>query len=177
MPALTRRRDPDVRHECWLVYYGDVHVGTIAVRAGIPHDEDPWGWTCGFYPGSEPGEYLSGTVADFDQARAHFETAWRLFSAKRTDADFQAWRDQRDWTARKYALWDAGERLPSARRRRRKAGADNLMIPSCSRTAGSWLRSRMPATISRSAAAGMAGCDGSAHPCRRERRAYDVRAD
>ena len=26
-------------------------------------------------------------------------------------ADFQAWRDQRDWTARKYALWDAGKRL------------------------------------------------------------------
>jgi hypothetical protein len=29
MPALTRRRDPDAR-ECWLIYYGDVHVGTIA---------------------------------------------------------------------------------------------------------------------------------------------------
>jgi len=27
--SLTRRRDPDAR-ECWLIYYGDVHVGTIA---------------------------------------------------------------------------------------------------------------------------------------------------
>jgi hypothetical protein len=33
----------------------------------------------------------------------------------RTEADFQEWRDQRDWKARKYALWGAGERLPSQR--------------------------------------------------------------
>jgi hypothetical protein len=24
-----------------------VHVGTIAKRTGIPHDEDPWEWICG----------------------------------------------------------------------------------------------------------------------------------
>ena len=35
MPALTRRRYPE-RPDCWHVYYGDVHVGTIAKRAGIP---------------------------------------------------------------------------------------------------------------------------------------------
>jgi hypothetical protein len=33
--------------------------------------------------------------------------------AKRTDGDYQAWRDQRDWTARKYAMWERGEKLPS----------------------------------------------------------------
>ena len=33
MPALTRRRNPDARQESWLVYYGDVHVGTIGLRA------------------------------------------------------------------------------------------------------------------------------------------------
>jgi hypothetical protein len=32
MPELTRRRYPE-REDCWHVYYGDVHVGTIAVRA------------------------------------------------------------------------------------------------------------------------------------------------
>lgn len=47
--TLTRRRDPD-RQEAWLIYYGDVHVGTIAVRTGIPHDQPAWGWRCGFYP-------------------------------------------------------------------------------------------------------------------------------
>jgi hypothetical protein len=111
MPELTRRRYSE-RPDCWHVYYGDVHVGTIAIRIGIPFDEDPWGWICGFYPGSHPGEHTDGTAATFDAARADFEAAWRLFLSKRTEADFQAWRDQRDWTERKYALFDAGKKLP-----------------------------------------------------------------
>jgi hypothetical protein len=112
MPALTRRRYPE-RHDCWHVYYGDVHAGTIALRTGIPHDEDPWGWSCGFYPGSHPRECTNGTAATFDEARAGFEAAWRVFLSNRTEADFQAWRDARDWTARKYAMWERGERMPS----------------------------------------------------------------
>src|ERR1700722_17944810 len=55
MPHLTRRRYPE-RPDCWHVYFGDVHVGTIAIRAGVPVDVDQWGWSCGFYPGSHPGE-------------------------------------------------------------------------------------------------------------------------
>jgi hypothetical protein len=90
----------------------DVHAGRIAIRTGNPHDDDPWEWHCGFYPGSNPGEQQNGTAATFDEARADFESAWLVFLSKRTATDFQAWRDQRDWTARKYALWDAGERLP-----------------------------------------------------------------
>jgi hypothetical protein len=35
---LTRRRSKDAREECWHVYYGDVHVGTIAIRSGNPAD-------------------------------------------------------------------------------------------------------------------------------------------
>lgn len=112
MPALTRRRYPE-RPDCWHVYYGDVHVGTIAIRTGIPPGEDPWEWACGFYPGCEPGEHTNGTAETFDQARAGFEDAWKVFLAKRTPADFQAWRDQRDWTERKYDMWARGERLPS----------------------------------------------------------------
>jgi hypothetical protein len=92
-----------------------VRVGTIAKRSGIPHDEEPWGWIGGFYPGSEPGEYTDGTGATFDQAREGFEAAWRVFSSKRTEANYQAWRDARDWTARKYAMWERGERMPSQR--------------------------------------------------------------
>jgi hypothetical protein len=38
-----------------------------------------------------------------------------VFLANRTAADFQEWRDQRDWTARKYAMWEAGEQLPAQR--------------------------------------------------------------
>jgi hypothetical protein len=60
MPALTRRRDPD-RQNCWRVFYGDVCVGTIGRRAGVPIDVDQWEWGCGFYPGTEPGEGSGGT--------------------------------------------------------------------------------------------------------------------
>src|SRR6266436_1231345 len=90
MPELTRRRSTDAPEECWHIYYGDVHAGTIAIRTGNPHDEDPWEWTCGFYPGSEPGEQQNGTAATFDEARTDFEGAWREFLLRRTEADFQA---------------------------------------------------------------------------------------
>ena len=42
-----------------------------------------------------------------------FEAALRTFVVKRTEADFQAWRDQRDWTAEKYRRFDRGERTPA----------------------------------------------------------------
>jgi hypothetical protein len=98
MPALTRRRSKDPREECWHVYYGDVRVGTIAIRSGNPADTEPWACICGFYPGSHPRECTSGTAASFDEARLAFESAWRVFVAKR------AWRDHRDWIARRYAM-------------------------------------------------------------------------
>jgi hypothetical protein len=112
MPALTRRRYPE-RLDCWHIYYGDVHVGTIARRVGNPASTDSWEWTCGFYPGSQPGEHRHGTAATFDQARADFEGAWRIFLANRTEADFQEWRHARDWHEKKYAMWAAGGKLPS----------------------------------------------------------------
>jgi hypothetical protein len=118
MPALTRRRYPE-RQDCWHVYFGDVHVGTIARSVGNPNAAPQWQWRCGFYPGSRPGECTGGTAPTFDHARADYEAAWRVFSATRTEADYQAWRDQRDRTERKYAMWDRGERFhsqqPSAR--------------------------------------------------------------
>jgi hypothetical protein len=109
---LTRRRSTD-RPDCWHIYYGDVQAGTIAMRSGNPHDTDPWEWSCGFYPGSRPGEIQSGTSETFDQARAEFGSAWAVFLANRTEDDFQAWRYQRDWTAWKCAMWDAHLKLPT----------------------------------------------------------------
>jgi hypothetical protein len=79
MPALTRRRSPDAPEECWHVYYGDVRVGTIAIRTGMPPGEDPWQWSCGFYPGAHPRECTDGTAVTFDEARAEFEAAWQVF--------------------------------------------------------------------------------------------------
>jgi hypothetical protein len=113
MPTLSRRRSPDASEECWQIFYGDVRVGTISKRIGIPPDQVLWGWSCGFYPGSHPGECITGTAATLDQARADFEAAWRVFRAKRTEADFQAWRDDRDQTKWKYVIWAKGERMPT----------------------------------------------------------------
>ena len=68
MPELTRHRSEHNR-QCSHIYYGDVHVGTIAERTGNPHDTDPWEWSCGFYSGPHPGEHQSDTTATFE-ARA-----------------------------------------------------------------------------------------------------------
>lgn len=70
----------------------------FAIRVGIPFDEHPWGWSCGFYSGSHPGENTNGSAPTFDQARADCEEAWAVFLSNRTEADFQAWRDQQVWT-------------------------------------------------------------------------------
>ena len=113
MPSLTRRRSNDSPQESWRIFYGDVPVGWIGIRSGVPVDVVQWGWRCGFYPGSEPGEHRHGTATDFFTGRREFEAAWREFSAKKTEADYQEWRDQRDRTVRKYASWARGEKPPS----------------------------------------------------------------
>ena len=84
MPALTRRRDPDAQRETWLIYYGDVQVGTISERTGNPTGTPRWQWACGFYPGSHPSEHARGITETFDQARGAFEIAWRYFLARHT---------------------------------------------------------------------------------------------
>ncbi|MCP1729185.1 hypothetical protein ABIF38_008502 [Bradyrhizobium japonicum] len=50
---------------------------------------------------------------DLSEARAAFEVAWGELLPPLTKANFQAWRDHRDWIARKQAMWDRGEKLPS----------------------------------------------------------------
>jgi hypothetical protein len=106
MPALTRRI-LNAHPEAWLIHSGDIRVGTISKRAGVPGNVDQWGWSCGFYPGSHPGECTNGSAS-----RSDFEEAWRAFLANRTEADFRAWRDQEAWTREKYRRFDRGERMP-----------------------------------------------------------------
>src|ERR1700704_2735725 len=91
---------------------GDVQVGTVKTRTGNPWATPSWELRCGFYPGSRPGECSSGTAATFEKARAGFGRAWEVLLSERTDADFQAWREHRDWTAEKYRRFDRGERMP-----------------------------------------------------------------
>jgi len=108
--ALTRRRYKE-RRDCWHIYYGDVCVGTIARRAGCPVDVDQWEWGCGFYPGTAPGQGESGTAVDFEACHTEFEAAWQRLLPTLTETSFQEWRDHRAWTARKYAMWERGERM------------------------------------------------------------------
>ncbi len=109
-PQLTRRRDAEARVEVWQVWYGDVRVGSIGQRSGAPTHQPGWQWHCGFYPGSEPREHMSGVAESFEAARAAFQCAWEAFLPNRTEADFEEWRAQQAFTAEKYARWDRGER-------------------------------------------------------------------
>jgi hypothetical protein len=62
---------------------------------------------------SEPGQGESGTAVDFDHARAGFGAAWQRMLPTLTEANFQEWRNQRAWTAWKYAMHDASLPLPT----------------------------------------------------------------
>jgi hypothetical protein len=53
------------------------------------------------------------TAATFEETRADFEAAWNVLLPTRTEADFRVWRDQRDWTARKYAMRERSEPMKS----------------------------------------------------------------
>jgi hypothetical protein len=114
MPTLTRRRDPDAQQETWLIHYGDVRVGSIGMRTGVPIDKDQWGWSVGFYPASDRGLRASGTAKTFDAARAAiFDMAWQWLLPKFTEADFTAYRRHRAFDQWKHAMWNAGLKLPT----------------------------------------------------------------
>ena len=60
-PALTRRRDPEAREECWHIYYGDIRAGSITRAIGVGGVE-----LCGWSRGFHPGESTGGSAATFD---------------------------------------------------------------------------------------------------------------
>ena len=113
MPELSRRRSRDVHQECWHIFYGDVRVGTITERAGVPHDVGQWGWQCGFYPLTHRGKHAEGVAATFDAARKMFEAAWKAYLPKCTSDDFEEYRRQLARTAWKYAMHEAGAKMPT----------------------------------------------------------------
>jgi hypothetical protein len=110
MPALTLRKDPD-RPDRWVVYFGDISVGSIGRCAGVPGHVDQFEWGCGFPPASNRGIAAGGTAATFEQAREAFGAAWARLEARLALEDFDAYRRQGAWTTWKYA-------------RRRSAAAD-----------------------------------------------------
>jgi hypothetical protein len=113
MHALTRRRSQEAHQESWRIYYGDVDVGWIGVRTGVPIDVDRWGWRCGFYPGVEPKRHQGGTARSFKAARRGFRAAWQALLPTLTEADLDTSRKQRAWTAWKYRMHDGHLKLPT----------------------------------------------------------------
>ena len=113
MPTLTRRRDPDAHQEAWLIHCGDIHVGTINKRSGVPGSVDQWGWVCSFYPASHRGVHADGTASNFDEDRAAFEAAWRELLPQITATDFDEYRRYRTREVWKHGMWDAGCKIPT----------------------------------------------------------------
>lgn len=113
MPALTRRAADNQHQETWHVYYGDIQVGTIGERAGVPKDGDQWGWSVGFFPRSHRGHRESGIAASFREARGDFERAWERYLPQCTPQDFTDYRRQRDWNAWKTRMHDESLPLPT----------------------------------------------------------------
>lgn len=108
---LSRRADPHWP-DTWLIYCGDICAGHIARSVGRPNAQNEWTWSAGFYPGSSAGEIKTGVAATLEEAKTKFRRAWLAFASNRAPEDFEAWRDQRDWTARKYAFRGRGEQVP-----------------------------------------------------------------
>jgi hypothetical protein len=113
MNELTRRSDKDPQRGGWFIYFGDVQVGHIGMRVGVPVGENQWGWHSGFYPGCDPGQATDGTGATFEEARAEFEQAWNRLLPTRTEAHFELRRQHRDLTAWKYRMHDEHLKLPT----------------------------------------------------------------
>ena len=113
MPALTRRRDPDARHDCWHVYYGDIHVGTIGLRAGVPTSVDQWGWSCGLYPGLHSGQHRYGSAKTLVEALAGFKADWQGLLPNIPEGAFDECRRKRAFHAGKDEMWASGCRLPT----------------------------------------------------------------
>jgi hypothetical protein len=121
MPELTRRGSPDAPDECWHVFYGDVRVGTIALRTGMPPGKVLGAGHAASIPAAIPANARTAPRPRSPRPAPTSRQRGGYFCQNRTEADFQAWRDQRDWTAEKYRRFDRGERMPPDLRQLPKA--------------------------------------------------------
>ncbi|MCK1577761.1 hypothetical protein [Bradyrhizobium sp. 174] len=83
------------------------------MRAGIPKEVDQWGWSLGFYPGTDVGQDSHGVGASFEECRAAFEAAWLKLKPTLDEAAYERWRYQRDATAWKRRMWDKSLPMPT----------------------------------------------------------------
>lgn len=111
MVELTRRRLNE-DFESWGIFYGDVRVGRISHLPGMG-SQMIWQWSCGFYPGCNPGQQSAGNEDTIENARVAFQVAWQTLRPEITSAMINEWRARQAFTAWKYAMWDGGRKLPT----------------------------------------------------------------
>jgi hypothetical protein len=90
-----------------------VRVGKIGIRAGVPRDCPQWEWSCGFYPGLEPCQHVTGEAGSFDEAKSAFEAAWNDLLPRLPESAFKEWRFKQAETAWKHRMWEEGLKLPT----------------------------------------------------------------
>lgn len=93
--------------------YGDIDIGQIGQRAGVPTDKPQWRWSIAFYPASHQGIRSDGTAETFDEARAAFQAAWRECLPRCNDAVFAEHRFRRALLKWHRRMWDEGYKLPT----------------------------------------------------------------
>ncbi len=105
---VTRRADAEP--DSWSIWYDNVCVGSIAKQPWNTQHGIRWLWTCGFQPGATPKDYSSGLTDTFEEARDQWQAAWEVYLPRRTDIDFEEWRQHQRFMANKMA----GRLLPDA---------------------------------------------------------------
>lgn len=102
--TLTRRRDNTGNLEQWSIWDDDVRVGQMR-HVNTTGNQMTWQWAC--WGGA------TGAADTFDAARAAFQAEWDRVAPTVTDAERDRFRLQEAFTAWKYAMHDAGCRMPT----------------------------------------------------------------
>ncbi len=110
--TLTRRLLKTERFESWAIYKGDLQVGTLSSGIAVTGNAT-WTWRCGFYPGCEPHQRTEGTQPTYDEAKTELERAWERLESQITADMADEWLKNQAWTAWKYAMWEAGCKMPA----------------------------------------------------------------
>jgi hypothetical protein len=69
-------------------------------------------WTCGFQPGGAPKDYALGLADTFEEARDQWQAAWEVYLPRRTEIDFEEWRQHHRFMADKLAVACPHRRRP-----------------------------------------------------------------
>ena len=99
--------------DCWFIYCGDIHAGTIARATACRTRRTTGTGRRASIRARIPARSRSGCAETFEEARAKLSAGMAgVRSEPQAERDFAEWREWQDWTARKYAARDAGLPCP-----------------------------------------------------------------